>query len=127
MNYFNLYKVVLEVCDNPNVTDGQKLLDEMIDHPYISKLRTKHDDTVIILKIMNVLENCIDEGAIKGEYGATMDEHFHRIRDLTTFGHQCLETLSNNSSFSKFKKFAKDSASKITVDSLGYLFRNYLQ
>ncbi|CZQ57231.1 Uncharacterised protein [Staphylococcus aureus] len=127
MDYFNLYKVVLEACDNPSVTDGQELIDIISTHPYILELREKYEDDLIISKIIQILENCIDDNVIKGDCFINMDNNFHRISGLTTSGHLYLKTLSNNSSFSKFKNFAKTTSSKITVDSLGYLLRNYLQ
>lgn len=127
MDYFTLYKIILEASDKPSVTDGQELLNDVVTHSYISELRTRRKDDAIILQIIYVLENCIDEGLIKGKYTATFDENFHRIRGLTTLGHQCLETLSNDSSVNKFKKFLKDSSSKIALDSLGHLLRSYLQ
>jgi hypothetical protein len=99
MNYFDLYRLILEALGNGKVSSNQSLLDELQKIPefehYLATIASdRHAQSDSIKDIFEITENLIDDGLIRGR--ATVVKAGPKllmIDGLTTTGRQYLAEL----------------------------------
>lgn len=106
MNYFKIYKLILETISDVRPTNFQELLDFISSSKEVADLRKQLGDQSCINFLQETTENLINDNLVKGKVIGYMDGTLYDIEGLTTSGYLYLEQTRKVGTFEKIKKHA---------------------
>ncbi|KRL06620.1 hypothetical protein [Liquorilactobacillus oeni] len=129
MEYFTLYHLILRNTAKGNVKKAQTLLDELSKEKFVKdKLQLKSVSTyALVNQTLEVLNNLIDEGKIKGSYRATKQGNIYLLNGLTTVGYKELKTLENNTTRNKILGYIEKEGIPTNVNGISKVIAHFFQ
>ncbi len=121
MNYFNIYKLILETINTNRPTDFQQLLDLIYSSEEVSQIRESLGDQNSIDFLQEVTTNLIDDNLVRGKTIGYMDGTLFDIEGLTTSGYLYLEQTKKVGVFDKIKKYAAEEGLEPTPKNISKL------
>ena len=103
IDYFTIYRCVLEVIHDERVQDGFQLFE----------LLSEKDEATL-----EVIDNLIDDGLVISKRYATVDGTLYQIKGLSTSGHSYLLALKEPNLKDKVIDFLKSDGLPITPQSV---------
>lgn len=91
MNYFNIYKLILDTINNSRPSNFQELLDLIDSSDEVSQIRKDLGDRSSIDFLQEITANLIEDGLVKGRTTGYMDGTLFDIEGLSTSGYLYLE------------------------------------
>lgn len=133
MDYFDLYRLILEAAKTGQPTSNQELLDELQQIPEFAKyLSTVSDDKQAqadsIKDIFEVAENLIDDGLVRGHVATVkFGPKLLYIDGLTTMGRQYLTELVKPNFKQRLKVALLDEGVPLTPQAISkFIFKSIL-
>lgn len=120
MNYFDVYKIILETIKNDNPQDFQSLLNCLYKDKKVKKYvdDDKTDNQVLIKTFMHTLKNMINDGLVLGNITPTKQVTLIRLDGLSTVGYTYLIKLKDKKFTGKLKSTLKSEGVPMTPQSL---------
>lgn len=119
MNYFDIYKIILETINESDPHDFQQLLYDSQNKDVIKKhLEEKPNDQQLIKEMLRTTENMINDGLVVGTVTPTKRIKLIKLDGLTTTGHSYLKALNDKKFLNKLKKTIKDNAIPLTYKAI---------
>ena len=132
--YFEFYSTIVEVFQKEKPTDMSDLFSHLHDSEFVlSHLKTGTPSKELSDFTLEIIDNLLDDGLIKGTKIVTKSGSIYSFDGLTTEGHEYLLTSENRTN--DFLAYIKEnglpldptSASKAIINFGHFLFRKKLQ
>lgn len=121
MNYFNIYKLILETINNSRPSNFQELLDLIDSSDEVSQIRKDLGDRSSIDFLQEITANLIEDGLVKGRTTGYMDGTLFDIEGLSTSGYLYLEQTKKVGVWDKIKKYAIEEGLEPTPKNISKL------
>lgn len=120
MDYFDIYKIILETIKEHDSKNFQELLDDSYKNKKVKNyVDDKNKDNQILVKtFMHTLKNMIDDGLVLGKVIPTKGLTLVQLDGLSTVGYDYLLKLKDDSFGGKLKTALKDEGIPMTPQSL---------
>jgi len=119
MNYFDIYKIILETIEESDSGDFQQLIYYAQEKDIIKKhLQVIPNDQELIKEMLRTTENMIHDGLVVGTITPVKGSELIKLNGLTTTGHSYLKALNDKKFLNKLKKTIKDNAIPLTYKAI---------
>lgn len=127
IDYFELYKEVLNTIDIDKPFDANKLFNVLSDKPIIKKLLMSDDSNLLPQATIEVIDNLINDGLIDANRISTKDGPVYRFKRVTTLGHSYLVTLHKPGFKEKLIDYVKSEGIPLSPSAITkFIARMYL-
>ena len=118
IDYFTIYRCVLEVIHDERVQDGFQLFELLSEKDELFQMRETFSNQVLVEATLEVIDNLIDDGLVISKRYATVDGTLYQIKGLSTSGHSYLLALKEPRLKDKVIDFLKSDGLPITPQSV---------
>ncbi|TGD22104.1 hypothetical protein EGT49_09715 [Companilactobacillus suantsaicola] len=96
MNYFDMYKMILEIMAEKNPKDFQELLDDSQSYQKVKDyIASDNNNQILIRDMQNTLVSMIDDNIVSGVVSPLKYVTLIKLNGLTIAGFQYLKELQN--------------------------------
>lgn len=96
MNYFDMYKMILEIMAEKNPKDFQELLDDSRSYQKVKDyIASDNNNQILIRDMQNTLVSMIDDNIVSGVVSPLKYVTLIKLNGLTIAGFQYLKELQN--------------------------------
>lgn len=119
MDYFDLYKEILLTIRDKKVFNAYDLITELSKAKVVQKaLSNDSDNQELVVETLDVLENLVDDGLVKGTITRTKSGTLYNIRRLTTTGRQYLNAIEDDTFWNRVKTTLKEEGIPISPQGI---------
>ncbi|GEO58202.1 hypothetical protein [Companilactobacillus bobalius] len=119
MNYFDMYKMILEIIAEQNPKDFQELLDDSQKYPLIKGyIASDNNNQILIRDMQDTTISMINDGLISGIISPLKYVTLIKLNGLTISGFQYLKRLKNDLNKNEINTLLKQSDLPLTPSNL---------
>ncbi|CAJ2232067.1 hypothetical protein CPBBRM18_IMEEAPEM_00867 [Companilactobacillus paralimentarius] len=119
MNYFDMYKMILEIIAEQNPKDFQELLDDSQKYPLVKEyIASDNNNQILIRNMQNTTISMINDGLISGIISPLKYVTLIKLNGLTISGFQYLKKLKNDLNKNEINSLLKQNGLSLTPSNL---------
>ncbi|GEO48103.1 hypothetical protein [Companilactobacillus kimchii] len=119
MNYFDMYKMILEIIAEQNPKDFQELLDDSQKYPLIKEyIASDNNNQILIRDMQDTTISMINDGLISGIISPLKYVTLIKLNGLTISGFQYLKKLKNDLNKNEINNLLKQNGLPLTPSNL---------
>ena len=119
MNYFDMYKMILEIMAEKNPKDFQELLDDSRSYQKVKDyIASDNNNQILIRDMQNTLVSMIDDNIVSGVVSPLKYVTLIKLNGLTIAGFQYLKELQNQAIKGKIDDLLKQENLAMSPKSL---------
>lgn len=118
IDYFVIYKCILEVVHDEHISDAFQLFDFLSEKQELFEMRETFPKEIMVNATLETLDNLIDDHLIVAKRYPTSDGVLYRIERLATSGYSYLLSLQEPAFKEKAIKFLKSEGIPLTPQSV---------
>lgn len=119
MNYFDMYKMILEIIAEQNPKDFQELLDDSQKYPLVKEyIASDNNNQILIRNMQDTTISMINDGLISGIISPLKYVTLIKLNGLTISGFQYLKKLKNDLNKNEINSLLKQNGLSLTPSNL---------
>lgn len=119
MNYFDMYKMILEIIAEQNPKDFQELLDDSQKYPLVKEyIASDNNNQILIRNMQDTTISMINDGLISGIISPFKYVTLIKLNGLTISGFQYLKKLKNDLNKNEISSLLKQNGLSLTPSNL---------
>lgn len=119
MNYFDMYKMILEIIAEQNPKDFQELLDDSQQYPLVKEyIAGDNNNQILIRDMQDTTISMINDGLISGIISPLKYVTLIKLSGLTISGFQYLKKLKNDLNRNEINNLLKQNDLPLTPSNL---------
>lgn len=119
MNYFDMYKMILEIIAEQNPKDFQELLDDSQKYPLIKEyIASDNNNQILIHDMQDTTISMINDGLISGIISPLKYVTLIKLNGLTISGFQYLKKLKSDLNKNEINNLLKQDSLPLTPSNL---------
>lgn len=119
MNYFDMYKMILEIIAEQNPKDFQELLDDSQKYPLIKEyIASDNNNQILIHDMQDTTISMINDGLISGIISPLKYVTLIKLNGLTISGFQYLKKLKSDLNKNEINNLLKQNGLPLTPSNL---------